>query len=126
MRIRLLLALLAAPLGCAVSNAVWIQPNSDVGKVVFRIAQTPKGDVPLTTFYGLTVAECGGRVTWEFGTSGSNGPPPGRVIYGEVPPGFVTKAAPRPLRPGCYHVFITGAASTTFEVTSDGKVIERR
>ena len=112
------LALAASADGCALSQrtGVVVEAAPSTQRVVFRISATP-------FFYGLTVESCDERRTmWVVGASSSTTSAPAQVVYGEPPKGFLTKAGPRPLTPGCYRVIASGPSEARFVVKNDGTV----
>ena len=111
-------ALAASADGCALSQrtGVVVEAAPSPQRVVFRISATP-------FFYGLTVESCNEKRTmWVIGASGSTTPSPPQVVYGETPKGYLTKAGPVPLTPGCYRVIVSGPSEARFVVNTDGTV----
>ena len=96
---------------------VAVAPESSTQHVVFVLKPGP-------LLYGLSVMRCGSdRPTWAIGHSGGAGIAiPTRVVYGEVPPGYIVRTPAEPLRPGCYRAVVSGPRSTEFYVNPDGSV----
>jgi hypothetical protein len=122
------LATLATLAACAGRNAVWVDPVSTRERVVFHISNGPGSTAPPSYFYGLTVMSCGGnQVLWTLRNSETvSASRPARIVYGEPPRGYFSADGPRPLRPGCYRVVVSGPASTEFRIAADGATLRRR
>jgi hypothetical protein len=79
-------------------------------------------DVPI---YGLSVVVCGTeRVMWTIASDGSRSLP-AQIAYGHAVPGFVTRAGPLTLSPGCYDVFASGTRPVRFDVDHLGSIQAR-
>ena len=120
-------AVIVALAACAGRNAVWLDPASTPERVVFRISNGPGSTAPPSYFYGLTVMSCGGNVVlWTLRNSETTSASrPARIVYGEPPRGYYSADGPRPLRPGCYRVAVSGPATTEFRIGADGAVSAR-
>jgi hypothetical protein len=97
---------------------VGIAPESSARHLVFTLAPSP-------LMYGLSVLPCGGsdRPMWEI--AHDTGTSPVRIVYGELPAGYVLRSPAQPLRPGCYRVLVSGPSSAEFMVNADGTVSSR-
>jgi len=51
-----------------------------------------------------------------------HGEPPYRITYGVTPDGFVSRAGPNALTPGCYKVIVSGPSSVRFHIAGDGRL----
>ena len=72
-------------------------------------------------FYGLTVSTCRGRDMWTISNE-QLGEPPARIVYGVTPRGFVSRAGPTALKPGCYVVTVSGPSRARFHIGADGRI----
>lgn len=102
---------------CGTMNAVRIDPASPSDRPAFVLTSGVGEQGPPAEFYGLAVVTCkGDSVMWQIAIS-ANVSPPARVVYGVVPGGFTAGVTAHPLVPGCYRVYISGPAHTTFTVS---------
>lgn len=117
----LAVALVSAACGPAL-NEVRVEPGTTPLKPVFVLTDTT-GRASTGTIYGMSVVPCGAdTAVWQIAANGSNGAP-GRLVYGETPPGYVVTVGPEPLRAGCYDVFVTDGRRSRFHVDGAGRVI---
>jgi hypothetical protein len=112
---------LAATLAaCAPTNIVAVESGAEPATPVFEVL--PAGGAT-GWIYGLSVLPCGGdSAVWTIAATGSASLP-SRIVYGKTPDGFVNRAGPLPLHPGCYQVYVSESAGTRFHVGRDGRVI---
>jgi hypothetical protein len=115
--VRALLAALALARCAPPSQVVQVAPGPAPGRPRFTLPATGR------TLYGLAVVPCGGGPPrWQFGTDGGVvAAIPPTIVYGEVPTGFALLPGPAALTPGCYEVFVDGAAGR-FTVQPDGGI----
>lgn len=93
---------------------VTVEPTPASGVVNFVLADR-------NLLYGLTVSTCRGRDMWTISNE-QLGEPPAHISYGVTPPGFVSRAGPTPLKPGCYVVTVSGPSRARFHIGTDGRV----
>lgn len=102
---------------CGTMNAVRIDPASPSDRPIFVLTRAVGEEGPPAEFYGLAVVTCkDDSVMWRIAIS-ANVAAPARVVYGTVPAGFTAGVTAHPLVPGCYRVYISGPAHTTFTVS---------
>src|SRR6185437_323737 len=114
---------------CPARSAIWIEPGSTANHLVFGLGETRHGPPP-KSLYGITVVPCGkegqlpASAVWAVARSADSAIP-GRISYGETPPGFVTRRQAAVLRAGCYRAEDSASGRVEFLVNSDGTVTER-
>jgi hypothetical protein len=110
---------------CAPANIVGVEGGSEPSTPVFVVTDAA-GHGATGWVYGLSVVTCGSDSSvWTIAATGSASPP-SRIVYGQTPDGFVNRAGPLPLHPGCYQVYVSESAGTRFHVGRDGRVIADR
>ena len=99
-----------------------IEPSSQAGLPVFVLIDTGARAVG-QVLYGLSVVRCGiDSSIWTLTATGTTGSP-GRITYGETPPGYVSSVGPGPLVPGCYDVYASGGEKGRFRIGADGHIV---
>ena len=120
MRVFAIVGMLAL-VGCAATNLVGIESESEPWRPVFRVTDA-SGRGAVRWVYGLSVVTCGtDSAEWTIAATG-DAPTPTRIVYGEAPRGFVSRVGPEPLRPGCYEVYVSESRGARFRIGRDGRV----
>jgi hypothetical protein len=115
-------------LACPERTAVWVEEGSTATNLLFGVARyrdrqgPPLSDLPTLIVQRCTEPEADEDVVWQIVVGDSQPPVPTQIRYGEPPPGYRSRVAPRKLTPGCYLALILGSGRVTFEVASDGSV----
>ena len=107
-------AVLATACASDAFQRVTVEPTPTSGVVTFVLADQ-------SLFYGLTVSTCRGRDMWTISNE-QLGEPPARIVYGVTPRGFVSRAGPTALKPGCYVVTVSGPSRARFHIGADGRI----
>lgn len=103
-------------------NEVRVEAGTSPNTPVFVLTDS-SGRGPVGTVYGFSVIPCGAdNPVWQLVASGTNGAP-ARFAYGDTLPGYVAHIGPKPLRPGCYEVFMTDSRHVRFHVDASGRVL---
>ena len=109
------LTLLGTACATDIARNVSIAPGPEPGVVQFVLKDR-------ALVYGLTVMTCRGRAVWTISNE-RLGPAPSRFTYGVTPNGFVSRAGPEPLKPGCYEVIVSGPSRVRFQIGQDGRLV---
>ena len=114
---RCVLAAVTTCAACAtdVSNLVRVEPAPPPSTVMFTLESRD-------LVYGLSVMTCRGRDMWTISNEKLGGAP-SRIAYGVTPAGFVTRAGPRALEPGCYEIVVSGPSRTRFRIGNNGHLV---
>lgn len=113
---------------CPEETAIWIQPGSTVGHLVFDIGRD-RGQREAVGIGVLIVETCSsddyhGVIMW--GMTGIGGTAyTDRAVYGVPSPGFATSYEKHALTPGCYVALISGTGRVRFDVRRNGMIVER-
>ena len=120
---------------CPERDYVSIRPGSTRSHLVFQVSSVR--DDPQSGYDGgIRIDHCGNPPDYTsipvWGASPALdliAPPVHEIVFGQLPTGYEPlmnqPAAPMELVPGCYLVTLSGTGRTTFDVHSDGTVVER-
>ena len=127
-----IMATLAAVLvACTKQTAVWIIAGSTTTSLTLglgtHVGQEEAGAVDYVIVYRCAPAGSSQEPErmWTVGiTNDSTGHAqmPGRLQYGQAPPGMVEDLSARPLRPGAYVAASDGSGSVSFWANADGTI----
>jgi hypothetical protein len=114
-------------IGCEPVQAIWVRDGSTATSLTFYLGKE-KGRREAIGFGGLIVRRCSsdesGAIMW--GMEGVRGTQyADSAVYGVLNMNFETSYPKHNLIPGCYTASIGGSGRVTFDVLSDGSVVER-
>ncbi|HKO16443.1 MAG TPA: hypothetical protein VJU87_09390 [Gemmatimonadaceae bacterium] len=103
-------------------NEVRVEPGAAPSSPAFVLTDTT-GRGPSGVIYGLSVLPCGAdSAVWTITALGNRNSPE-RIVYGQPPDGYASTTGPRPLRTGCYDVFVTDGRRARFRIDGAGQLV---